>query len=480
MFFITIYLLILSQSFAQEGNAGFSTFIKGADVSALKQVEENGGLFTENGIQKNSLQILNGHGFNFIRLRIWHSPPQGNNNLEKTLSMAQRIKSLGMKFLLDIHYSDSWADPGQQNKPAAWLGLSFQQLKDSVYFYSRNLITAFKNQNTLPDIVQIGNEIICGMLWNDGCVCGQFNTTQQWEQFAELLHEGIRGVTESVNMEDTVKIMIHIDRGGDNAGSRWFFDNLNVQNVSFDIIGLSFYPWWHGTLADLQFNLTDLSQRYGKKIIVVETAYPWTLAWNDNTNNIVGNSGQLLTGYPATVEGQKNFLADEINVIQNIQGNNGLGMFYWEPDWISAPTFGSSWENLALFDFDGELLNSISVFDSTLTNISQSNELQTSFVLFQNYPNPFNPVTKIRYAIPTSPLNLSPYRGEKNRQRFVTLKVYDILGNEVAILVDEYKAPGDYEVEINSSSFKKFSSGVYFYQLRAGDFSQTKKMVLLR
>jgi len=184
---------------------------------------------------------------------------------------------------------------------AAWKNLTFQVLKDSVYQYTRRVITALKNQNTLPDMVQIGNEITCGMLWDDGRVCGQYDTPQQWTQLAELLNAGIRGVKESLTAGDTVQIMIHIDRGGDNPGSRWFFDHLLAQNVNFDIIGLSYYPWWHGTLSDLEFNTYDLAQRYGKEIVIVETAYPWTLDWYDNTHNIVGDSSQLLGGYPATV-----------------------------------------------------------------------------------------------------------------------------------------------------------------------------------
>ena len=286
--------------------------------------------------------------------------------------MANRIKTLGLKILLDIHYSDTWADPGHQTKPAAWVNLSFQDLKDSVYQYTFNVITALKNQNTLPEIVQIGNEITCGMLWDDGCVCDQFNSPQQWAQLAELINEGIRGVNESLETGDTVKIMIHIDRGGDNNGSQWFFDHLIEQNVNFDIIGLSYYPWWQGTFSDLEFNINDLAQRYGKEIILVETAYPWTLDWYDNTHNIVGDSSQLLPGYPATVEGQTNFLSDLITLVRNIPDNKGTGLFYWAPEWISVPSLGSPWENVTLFSFTGELLNSISVFDSIPSDVQLS------------------------------------------------------------------------------------------------------------
>ncbi len=375
-------------------------FIKGVDVSSLLQLEDNGGVFKENGIVKDPIQIFKDHGLNYIRLKIWHTSATGYDDLSKVLLAAQRIKNAGLKFLLDFHYSDTWADPGNQSKPAAWNGISVQALKDSVYNYTKNVITTLKNHNLLPDMVQIGNEIICGMLWNEGRICEQYNTTQHWNDFGDLVKEGILGVNESLDLNDSIKIMIHIDRGGDNAGARWFFDGLLAEGVQFDIIGLSYYPWWQGTFSNLQFNLTDLAQRYGKDIVVVETAYPWTLAWNDNTNNVVGNSNQLLAGYPASVDGQKKFLVDLMNIVNGVPNNKGVGVFYWEPDWITTPTFGSSWENLAMFDFSGEMLSSIYAFDSTLTDVETSEIIVDKFILYQNYPNPFNPSTKISYTIP--------------------------------------------------------------------------------
>lgn len=365
---ITVTFQLLAQDYLTK-----TELIKGADVSALLEIEDYGGIFKENDNPKDALEIFRDHGINYIRLRIWHTPNTGYCDLGKTLLMASRIKNLGLKLLLDIHYSDSWADPGHQTKPTAWQNLSFQELKDSVYLYNYNLISALKDQSTLPDIVQIGNEITCGVLWDDGRVCDQFNTTQQWTQLGELINEGIRGVNESLAPGDSIKIMIHIDRGGDNTGSRWFFDNLLAQNVDFDIIGLSYYPWWQGTLNDLELNVNDLAQRYDKEIIIVETAYPWTLDWYDNTHNIVGEPGQLHQGYPATVEGQTNFLNDLFNLIMDIPDNKGIGLFYWAPEWISVPTLGSPWENVTLFNFTGDLLSTISAFDSTTSSIQIQN-----------------------------------------------------------------------------------------------------------
>jgi arabinogalactan endo-1,4-beta-galactosidase len=486
LIFIIILVIFLANQSRTQTNLYGTEFIKGADISALLEIEENGGVFKENGTPKDLLQILKDHGINYIRLRIWHTPAQGYNNLDKTLQMASRIKNSGLKLLLDLHYSDTWADPAHQLKPAAWQNLSFYDLKDSVYQYTRQVITALKNQNTLPDIVQIGNEIICGMLWDDGRVCDQFNTPQQWAQLTQLINEGIRGVNESFGIGDSVKIMIHIDRGGDNAGSRWFFDNLFAHNVEFDFIGLSFYPWWHGTLNDLEFNLNDLAQRYSKEIIVVETAYPWTLDWFDNTQNIVGDTSQLHQGYPATVDGQENFLTDLINIVLNVPDNKGVGLFYWESEWISVPPSGSPWENLTLFDFTGNLLSSISAFDTTQTSVKTSGELPESFQLYQNYPNPFNPTTKIKFTIQTPPSS-SPLAKGRNEVGFVTLKVYDLLGREIATLINEEKSAGSYEVVFSATGGSasrgdavNLSTGIYFYKLSVNDLVEVKKMVLIK
>ena len=340
------------------------TFIKGADISMLPRIENNGGMYTQNGEPRGLLPILQDHGFNYIRLRLWHAPADGYCDLNQTLAMAERIRSQGMGFLLDFHYSDTWADPGTQSKPAAWSGLSHETLGDSVYHYTRDVISALHDRHVLPDIVQIGNEIICGMLWNDGRICGMYDDPTQWSTFTTLLTRAINGVADALPAGDSVQIMIHIDRGGDTAGCEWFFDHILARGVDFDIIGLSFYPWWHGTLDDLKRNLDALAARYEKDIIVVETAYPWTLDWHDDMHNIIGLPDQLHRGYPATREGQAHFLTDLIDIIGGVQGEKGLGLFYWEPGYISTLRLGSSWENVTLFDFNGEILNSVTVFET--------------------------------------------------------------------------------------------------------------------
>ena len=360
---LSIIIILIGNSIHSQS----SPFYKGGDISILDQIEDNNGIYTENGEVTNVLDIFKNHDMNLVRLKLWHTPDSDYNSLPNVLEMASRIFEYEMDFMLDFHYSDFWADPGHQAIPTAWENLSFDVLTDSVYQYSKRVIESFKEQNTLPQIVQIGNEIDNGFLWPEG-------STSNWSHFTTLLNAGINGVKDALSEQDTVKIMIHIAKGGDNNSSVWFFDNLENYNVDFDLIGQSFYPWWHGNFDDLQYNLNDLADRYNKEIMVVETAYPWTLGWNDNTHNIIGLPEQLLDGYPASMIGQKQFLEDLLNIVKDIPNNLGMGICYWAPEWISTESFGSPWENLALFDFEGEVLESIQIFenvDTTITIITQ-------------------------------------------------------------------------------------------------------------
>jgi arabinogalactan endo-1,4-beta-galactosidase len=457
IFCITFLLIFPVTSFSQTG------FIKGADVSFLNQLEENGAVFRDSGFAKDPLEILKSHGFNAIRLRLWVNPSGGYNNLARTLTQAARLKAKGFKFLLDIHYSDSWADPSQQTKPAAWQSVSGNALADSVRQYTSRVMAALKNQNTTPDMVQIGNEITSGMLWNDGCVSGTFNTPSQWTAFAALLKAGIQGVRDATRPVDSVKIIIHIERSGDSAACRYFFDKLAAEAVPFDVIGLSYYPWWHGSLGGLSATLVMLANRYPQNIIVAETGYPWTLSYSDTTNNVVGLASQLLAGYPATVSRQRQFLTDLIATLQAAPLGKVNGLFYWEPDDISLPTLGSSWENVTLFDFGGNTLESILAFESAQTSVKREGNHPYRYVLSQNYPNPFNPTTTIRFEIAAT--------------SYVSLHVYDVLGRDVATLVNEKKSAGRYHAVFDGS---KLASGIYFYRLTAGSTSEVRKMVLVK
>ncbi|MCC6477239.1 glycosyl hydrolase 53 family protein [bacterium] len=325
----------------------------GCDLSFLAKLEHNGAVFSRDGVERDALSIFRAAGFGTLRLRLWHTPGELWHGLDSTVTLAQRGKQLGFEILLDIHYSDSWADPGQQTKPLAWQSLSFAQLEDSVYAYSNYVTRRFRDEDVLPQAVQIGNEIGGGMLWNDGRVGGAYDTPQQWQNFAALLNAGIAGVRDSLPESHWPAIVIHHQEGGNNGACRWFFDHLVELNVDFDVIGVSFYPWWHGDLDDLSQNLNDLASRYNKDVQVVETAYPWTTGWCDNTGNIVGDQTPLLPAYPATPFGQAFFLADLFERVEQVANSRGAAVMLWEPEWISSPTFGSPWENLALFDCNG-------------------------------------------------------------------------------------------------------------------------------
>jgi len=240
----------------------------GADISFLPQLENRGLKFSENGEEIDAIALLKMHGFNCIRLRIFvnpenekgYSPNQGFCDLKHTLKMAKRIKDAGLKFLLDFHYSDYWADPQQQYKPKAWENLSFETLQDSVTNYTTKVLKAMQDQSTLPDMVQIGNEINHGMIWPDGHIGNP-------DGLASLLKAGVKGV-KAVDSE--IPIMMHIALGGQNDEAVFWLDNMIARGVEFDIIGLSYYPRWHGTLNDLNANLNDLVERYHKPLNVVE------------------------------------------------------------------------------------------------------------------------------------------------------------------------------------------------------------------
>ncbi len=330
-----------------------AAFQIGADISSLPQVEAAGGIFKDANKPGDLMAVLKAHGITHGRLRIWNDPKSGHCGLEQTLAMAKRLRDAGMPILLDFHYSDTWADPGHQPKPAAWAALHGEQLETAIFEYTRKVIVALDQQGTPPAIVQIGNEITPGMLWDDGKLGGTGDEAQKrWRGFARLVAAGIRGVRDGRDGKPPIRVMIHVDCGGNNAVCRWFFDHLKAEGVEFDIIGLSYYPWWHGPLEKLKANLDDLSGRYMKDLIVVETAYPWSP---------IGIDPQRKLGerFPASVDGQLAFLAEVVKTVRSTEGGRGKGVYYWEPGWLATPKAGSPWAYRTLFGREGALLESI-------------------------------------------------------------------------------------------------------------------------
>ena len=327
-------------------------FISAMDISSYPEIEGDGGVFLDsNGMEHDFLQLLQKNGINTLRLKLWVNPNEVHSSLAEVHRLSERAKALGFDIWLALHYSDTWADPGQQQTPKAWEGLPYSVLKDSVYNYTRKVMDAIQ-----PDFIQIGNEINSGILHPEG-------TTTNMPQFKGLLQSGIDAVRAT---NSNCKIVLHF-AGIEN--SEWFFGELAA--LDYDVIGLSYYPIWHGkSIAQLENTITNLSTQFNKDILIAETAYPFTLDWNDFTNNIVGLDEHLiLPDYPATPEGQAALLS-RIKMLC-LRSERTIGYAYWGGELIAwkgpQATDASPWENQALFDFSGKATPAFSVMNSNHT-----------------------------------------------------------------------------------------------------------------
>jgi arabinogalactan endo-1,4-beta-galactosidase len=341
--------------------------VLGADVSSLAKSEDLGGLyFDDRGGHRpprprNALGILEDHGATHVRLRVWVDPADGYHDAAEAARMARRAHAQGLEVLVDLHYSDTWADPAHQTKPAAWASYTTEQLRQAVYEHTYAVCKAVSVRGRGPAMIQIGNELNAGMLWPDGHTFDPPN----WDNLAGFLQAGYDAVKAC---SPRTKVAIHLANGGDNGLYRWWFDNITQRGVSFDVIAASYYGYWHGSLGDLQWNLTDVAARYGKDVVVAETAYPFTLDGDDSHPNLIGLPEQLVPGYPATREGQARNFRDVLSIVRAIPDGRGLGAFYWDATWTAVPgngwdptdpTSGNAWENQALFDFDGRAVEAM-------------------------------------------------------------------------------------------------------------------------
>ncbi len=303
-----------------------AAFAKGADVSWLTQMEASNLKFQDStGAQQDCLLILKGLGINSIRLRAWVNPASGWNKTTDVVAKAKRAKALGMKILLDLHYSDTWADPGHQTKPAAWTSLSFIDLQTALYTYTKGVMDTLKLNGIIPNWVQVGNETNDGMCWPEGRISTNSNS---FTNFAALLTQGYNAVKA---VSDTTKVIVHLSNGYDNALFRWMFDGLTASGAKFDMIGMSLYPSffsagsssWPSVNSQCLANMKDMTSRYSKPTMVVEVGMPE----ND----------------PITA---KSFLTDLIAKSKSVDGGNGLGVFYWEPECYN------NWQGYGLGAFD--------------------------------------------------------------------------------------------------------------------------------
>lgn len=362
-------------------------WVKGMDISSLLEVERCGGRFYDNGQPGDAMEILKKYGMNMVRLRLFHHPfaedgssfGAGGCDIETVLELARRAKNLGVKWMLDFHYSDCWADPGKQTIPRAWNGLSLDGLTEALYTYTKEVLERCRKENLTPDIAAIGNELTNGLLWPVGKV-------PQYANIARLLSAGIRAARE---VDADIPVMLHLDNGGNNDMYRnWFDCYMENGGEDFDYIGLSYYPFWHGTLEMLRENMHDLAKRYGKKMIVCEVSMGHTLEDYQEYEKLpadirVGMATKpeiaARAGYPMTPEGQSQFLRDFFEVLRSVPDGLCEGFCYWEPACLPVPGSvwateaareymnethrgdGNEWANQALFDYDGNALPALAV-----------------------------------------------------------------------------------------------------------------------
>lgn len=345
--------------------------IRGADVSFTLQEEAINQALSDNGTEAPIERILADHGANFVRLRLWVNPPKGTSDLDSALILARRAHAGGLQLLLNLHYSDSWADRTAQELPAAWQGLNKEELVSTVESYTRETVAAFARQGTPAHIVQIGNEVTRGMLWPYGQIYRP--NGEDWAGISELINAGARGA-RNATPDDRPLIMIHSDTGGDRDASIHFYDQLQRQGVGFDLIGLTYYPFWNGSLADLDRTVRALAYRYNKDVILAETAYPWTLSSYGGVRSVVP-SAELLPDaaeYPPTPQGQAKYYAALNRLLREVPDGRGAGYFIWEPGWLpgvgaDAHT-GNTHSNLTLFDWQGHGLPALDAFRPTGTD----------------------------------------------------------------------------------------------------------------
>lgn len=368
----------------------------GMDCSSLEEVEQCGGRFFDRGKEEDVMQILKHYGANLIRLRLWNNPYSesgepyggGTNDFPRSVRLARRAAELGMDWLLDFHYSDFWTDPQKQYLPKAWRGMCGAELEQAVYCYTKETLQSLENQKLLPHIVSVGNEITNGLLWSEEKKPGP-------AEIARLVSAGIHAVKE---VSETILVMIHLDNGGRNDLYRAWFDRyFEYDGADFDLIGLSYYPFWHGSLEDLQNNMNDLAQRYGKAMIVAETSMAFTLEDYLSKSERAAAVGRGLAvtpelakrvPFPATPQGQADFLRALMKKIHDVPGQLGRGFIYWEPAWLPVEgsawalepgckyigetgSGGNEWANQALFDYRGNRLPALETIRDFYRNLQK-------------------------------------------------------------------------------------------------------------
>lgn len=378
-------------------------FVKGMDLSTLLELERCGAKYYDEGKETDILAVMKKYDVDTIRIRLWNDPwsesgesyGAGENDLKTSLEIAKRVTAAGFGVLLNFHYSDFWADPGKQFKPKAWASYGVEELEKAVYDFTFSVMNKFLENGVNITMVQVGNELSNGLLWPEGKV-------PNYDNIARFVNAGIRavrkaderrilgvinGVNEKCRELEKIPVMIHLDNGGNNTLYREWFDNFTRRGEDFEIIGLSYYPFWHGSLQMLTDNMNDIAERYGKDLIVAEVSMGYTMEdykeyekLSDEERKGYATRPELVEKieYPMTEQGQYDFMEDFLNRISHIKGGKGRGFFYWEPAWIpvegsgwATPASlkyiedpgpcGNEWANQALFDYEGNALPALEV-----------------------------------------------------------------------------------------------------------------------
>ena len=347
----------------------------GADLSYVNQILDKGGVYKTDGTQKDPYAIFAEKGTSLARFRLWHNPvwtkevygasgTQLYSDLKDVEKSISRSRTAGMQVLLDFHYSDTWADPGKQAIPKAWIDIkSISVLEDSVYRYTKKTLQYLNAKGLMPEYVQLGNETNCGTLYTDapaGFPAGNA-CNGQWINLGRVMKAGIRAVREVADASAVkTKIILHV---ADPKNVEWYFNGLTTTATvtDFDVVGFSYYPLWHKTVGinEISNKITEFKTKFQKEVIILETGYPWATSSNDNYNNLFGSGA--LPGYPFTEQGQYDFM---VRLAKEVKAGGGIGLIYWEPAWITSPMkdlwgTGSSWENVTFFNFEGNTIKGI-------------------------------------------------------------------------------------------------------------------------
>ena len=362
-----------------------SKFVKGMDLSTLLEMERCGAKYFDQGKEMDILDIMKSYDVDTIRLRLWNDPKSetgepygaGNNDLAETLAIGKRVSDAGFGVLLNFHYSDFWADPGKQFKPKAWASYGVEELEKAVYDFTKESLTAMLDAGVNVTMIQVGNELSNGLLWPEGKM-------PNYDNIAKFVSAGIRACRE---IKADIPLMIHLDNGGKNELYRDWFDHYVERGEDFDYIGLSYYPFWHGSLQSLEDNMNDIAVRYGKELIVAEVSMGYTMEdyksyekLEDSERKGYATRQELVDKieYPMTVQGQVDFTKDFLNRVAHVADDKGCGFFWWEPAWIPVPgsgwatpaslkymndpgPCGNEWANQALFDYQGNALPTLEV-----------------------------------------------------------------------------------------------------------------------